>query len=68
MLFYTSGDNTTGRELWKSDGTAAGTTMVKDIVPGPGSSYPSSNGFFSPLPTLDGSIYFGANDGAGREL
>jgi ELWxxDGT repeat protein len=31
---------TGGYELWKSDGTAAGTTMIKDIVPGPGGSYP----------------------------
>ena len=24
-----------GEELWKSDGTAAGTVLVKDIVPAP---------------------------------
>jgi len=28
---------TTGRELWRTDGTAAGTSLVRDIVPGPGS-------------------------------
>ena len=33
-----------GHELWKTDGTVAGTTLVKDIVPGPGSS------FGNPLP------------------
>src|SRR5829696_4362307 len=27
-----------GEELWKSDGTKSGTKIVKDIVPGPGSS------------------------------
>ena len=27
----------TGNELWKTDGTVAGTVMVKDIDPGPGS-------------------------------
>jgi ELWxxDGT repeat protein len=27
-----------GEELWKSDGTERGTTLVKDIVPGPGDS------------------------------
>src|SRR5215218_4828662 len=27
-----------GEELWKSDGTERGTKIVKDIVPGPGSS------------------------------
>src|SRR4029079_4090585 len=30
-----------GTELWVSDGTAAGTRMLKDIVPGAGSSAPS---------------------------
>src|SRR5262249_47209633 len=32
-LFFTANDGTTGRELWKSDGTAAGTMLVKDIHP-----------------------------------
>ena len=27
-------DGTAGTELWKSDGTAAGTVMVKEIAPG----------------------------------
>src|SRR5262249_12491067 len=30
-LFYSATDATNGRELWKSDGTAAGTTIVKNI-------------------------------------
>ncbi len=30
-----------GNELWKSDGTAAGTVLLKDIFPGVGSSNPS---------------------------
>ena len=29
-----------GIELWKSDGTDAGTVLVKDIEPGSGGSYP----------------------------
>jgi ELWxxDGT repeat protein len=33
-LFFTATAPDTGRELWKSDGTEAGTVLVKDIVPG----------------------------------
>jgi ELWxxDGT repeat protein len=38
-IFFFANDGTSGIELWKSDGTAAGTMMVKDIVPGVGSSH-----------------------------
>ena len=33
-LFFTADDGVTGYELWKSDGTAAGTVLVKDIRAG----------------------------------
>ena len=45
-----------GFELWKSNGTAAGTVMVKDINPGSKSSYPSF------LTNVDGSLFFAATD------
>ena len=39
-LFFCDSQPGTGVELWKSDGTEAGTVLVRDINPGPGSSNP----------------------------
>ncbi len=52
-----------GLELWKTDGTEAGTTIFKDINPGFNGSDPA--GFAS----HNGTLYFHANDGShGYEL
>ena len=34
LLFFTADDGTTGLELWKSNGTAVGTVLIRDINPG----------------------------------
>ncbi len=39
-LYFGANDGKHGYELWKSDGTAANTTLVKDINPGEESSDP----------------------------
>jgi ELWxxDGT repeat protein len=52
--FFGGGDFSTGYELWKSDGSLAGTKMVKDIFPGWDGSYPYS------FVAYKGSVYFGA--------
>ena len=51
----------TGRSLWKTDGTEAGTVMVKDIALG-GSSRPDN------LTAVDGVLFFSVWDGAHRDL
>jgi ELWxxDGT repeat protein len=62
-LYFTATDGVHGNELWKSNGTAAGTTLVKDINPGSGSSTPQE------LVNLNGALYFIADNGVlGREL
>lgn len=66
LYFTADGHNGTtdfGIELWKSDGTTAGTVMVKNINPGLANASPS-------LLTVFGTdLYFRANDGAnGIEL
>ena len=51
-LFMAANDGTNGFELWKSDGTASGTVMVKDINSGTGeqsSSRPSHSRWQHPL-------------------
>jgi ELWxxDGT repeat protein len=40
LLYFTAVDRLTGGELWRSDGTANGTVMVKDLAPGTASSLP----------------------------
>ena len=62
-VYYVADDHIHGPELWKSDGTEAGTMLVKDICPGYCAGHPSS------LTALSGILYFVADDGAhGREL
>ena len=66
VLYFTVDPNNgsnTGKELWRSDGTEAGTYLVKDIRAGAGSSEPRG------MTDVNGTLYFSADDGsAGREL
>ncbi len=61
-LFFSGIDWNYGRELWKSDGTEAGTVMVKEIWGGTGSSYPSY------LTALNDIVLFSATGSGGTEL
>lgn len=63
-LTYFGGTTTRhGRELWVTDGTPTGTTLVKDIKVG------TTSSGVRHATAMGGKVYFSANDGAhGREL
>jgi len=62
-VFFVAADATSGDELWRSDGTAAGTWRVKDINPGNASAEPAE------LTVLGSHLFFTADDGtSGREV
>jgi ELWxxDGT repeat protein len=68
-LYFTAADDTiiddpnTFREVWRTDGTEAGTVRVADVRPGPASSDPRS------LVAGPDGVYFVADDGTtGREV
>ena len=63
ITLFTATTTSSGTELWRTDGTAAGTQIVADIWPGPSSSMPR-------YPTVvQNTLFFAANDGSvGSEL
>ncbi|MCA9322291.1 MAG: hypothetical protein KDB53_16235, partial [Planctomycetes bacterium] len=62
LMYFAADDGANGKELWRSDGTMAGTMMVKDI---------NTTGSSSPAQfcVAAGKLFFAANDGVnGTEL
>ena len=63
QLFFSVEGDVHGHELWITDGTPAGTRLVRDLRPGPGSSTPAG------LVAAGHRVFFTADDGIhGREL
>ncbi|QGJ70726.1 Hypothetical protein PBC10988_24240 [Planctomycetales bacterium 10988] len=61
FVYFAANDGIYNVELWKSDGTSAGTERVRNINPA-GSGNPSN------LTNVSGTLFFRANDGNGYEL
>ena len=63
VIFFAATTAAAGRELWKSDGTSAGTVQIKDIFSGATGSSPDE------LFNVNGRLFFTAGDSAaGTEL
>lgn len=61
-IYFLADDSTHGRELWVSDGTDAGTRMVKDINPGTADAIPMY------MTAFNNKILFSAFQGNANEL
>jgi len=62
-MYFAAYDNVNGEELWVSDGTQAGSKVLKDIRPGTGSSNPEQ------FIVFDNRLFFNAFDGShGEEI
>lgn len=60
--YFGAWDEQHGYELWRTDGTEAGTELVIDLLPGPVSGLPMD------FVTVGGALYFTATDGTGFAL
>lgn len=61
-LYFSATDTAGGTELWKSDGSEAGTVRVKDIFPGVSHSQPRF------LTNVNGTLFFTARSASGTDF
>ena len=63
ITFFVAEDDDHGAEVWRTDGSSAGTYLLADIRPGPDTSYPED------FVVANGLLFFSADDGVnGREV
>lgn len=66
VLYFSASDSTNNSELWRSDGTAAGTYKVREINPRGGQTGGSNGGNPRFLYNADGILYFVADMRSGE--
>ena len=67
--YFFANDGVKGMELWKTDGTTAGTVLIKDINPGGNSSYRPALDQRPKLTIYDNHLYFiASNSGSDNNL
>lgn len=68
-FYFAANDSISGIEPWVSDGTAAGTFMLKDILAGSGSSLDmGGSGSFTTMVIFNDKLYFNPATGSGRAI
>lgn len=70
LLYFVAATEANGSELWRTDGTAAGTVLVKEVAPGPTSGVVAGSGLGKArLTSAAGRLWFtGLADGASAHL
>ncbi len=67
IIYFVGDDGSVGRELFRTDGTAGGTSWVRDLVAGPQGSWPDGDGGLVTRPArgfavISGQLVFGADN------
>ena len=62
-LFFPADDGVAGNELWSSDGSTAGTKLVKDVAPGDGDGVPGGSASYLAGAALGSAFIFAGDDG-----
>jgi ELWxxDGT repeat protein len=58
ITYFLATDGSNGRELWKTDGSTAGTTLVKDIYPGAPGGFSDTPEHPAGLTNVNGTLFF----------
>lgn len=69
VVYFFHDDGIHGRELWRSDGSALGTFLLRDVCPGSCSGVVTGHSAILSLGSALGQVFFAGNDGVhGAEL